>query len=268
MKTLLLCVLFTCISFFCQAQIGVSSFYGKQGKTIVKFKNGTTEVGVLKGNALLFGYRYDDPYEFKFKNNGADDYRMISSNQVSSIVIHDKKNEEYFTEYFPIRMRDFGKKYTFSDKYYVDFYPLKNYKGVVYADVVVYESLNYGKSIGRYLTDYYYFPVGKTGYYFLFHGAYRRTNKESAQFMMLLDKDCKPFQEYMQENYLDTDNYKAGYNAAVEEFKGNKSQFLADRKAEGVNKKWAKIEYKSAEFFIYFQQILDKYSELCTHENH
>nr|WP_220485311.1 hypothetical protein [Myroides sp. WP-1] len=251
----------------CHAQLGISDLNGPQGNTVINFKNGSSEEGIFKGSGILFGYRYEDPYEFKFKSKGEREYRTISSNQVKSIVIYDSKDKQSFVEYFPIRIRDFGKKYTFSDKYHVDFYPLSSYKGIPFARIVIYFGAN-SYTFQNHMVDHYYFPVGKTGYYFLFDGGFRRSNKESAQFMMLLDKNCEAFQAYMQENYLDTDNYKADYEAAVKAFKKTKSEFVAERKARGYSSKGAKIEYKSAEFFIYFKQILDKYSELCTHENH
>lgn len=265
MKTLLFSVLFACTSMLCHAQLGISTLNGTYEKTKIKYKNGSQEEGSFKNKG--FFRKNEDPFEFKFKSKGASDYALISSNQVSSILIYDQKDKEAFTEYFPIRIRDYGEKYTFSDAYHVDLYPLSSYKGIPFARIVVYFGQN-SQTFKNHLVDHFYFPVGQTGYYFLFDGLFRRSNKESAQYMMLLDKNCEAFQAYMQENYLDTDNYKEDYDAAVKEFKKTKSQFIAERKANGYSGKGAKIAYKSAEFFIYFQQILDKYSELCRHEDH
>lgn len=261
MKTLLLCILFACTSFISYGQLGFAGTGANRGKTVLTFKNGTREVGKIKEKFLVFGYHYDDPYEFKFKNDGAKDYRSVSSNDVVSVEIFDKKKENWSTVYHPIRVRKFDKKYTFSDKYFVDFYPLNTYKDIPYAKLLILDN-------GKLIFTHFYFPVANTDYFFFFHDAYRRTDREAAQFMMLMDKNCEAFQTYLQANYIDSKNYKEEYKKALAEFKAAKSEYIAERIAAGFPKKLAKLDYKSQERFVFFQQIFEKYKELCTHENH
>lgn len=261
MKTLLLSIFLLCTSLISYGQLGFSGTGANRGKTVLTFKNGSKETGKIKEKFLLFGYHYDDPYEFKFKNDGANDYRPVSSRDVLSVEIHDRKNEKLSTVYYPIRVRKFDKKYEFSDKYFVDFYPLQSYENVPYAKLLILDN-------GKLIFTHYYFPVANTDYFFFFHGAYRRTDRETARFMMLLDKDCEAFKAYLQENYIDSKNYKEEYKKALAEFKATKKEFIAERVAAGLSKKWAKLQYKSEVDFVFFRQILAKYNELCTHENH
>ncbi len=253
MKKLLLIILFLFVPFINYSQGAVS--WGPSSKAVVKFTDGTTDVGSLK-EVTSFFVKYSDPLEVKFKSNSDDDYRLISSNEIQSVRMYNKKNEKHFTDYYPIRVRRFDKKYTFSDKYYVSFYPKANYNGIDYVTINTF--LN-----SKYLGNSYFFAVGDEGYYFYFDQGYRRTNRESAQFMMLLDKNCEAFQDYVKQNYLETSNYKADYKAAVREFRQNKKTFIKERKAEGYKTKYAKLLFKSEEYDIYFKQLMDKYIELC-----
>lgn len=265
MKTLLSSLLFLFVSLGCQAQFGINIFRGTTGKAVIKFKNGTKEVGVIRENGPVFGTERDDPQMIKFKSDGATDSRLVSSDDILSVDVYDKKRKDYYVTYFPLRIKINEEKYTFGDKTFVEFYPLMKYADVPYAEIHFFDGMN--GSVG-YKWSHYLFPYGNTGDYFAFNGGYRRTNRESAQFMMMLDRDCSTFQAYMQENYLDTNNYKEAYKAEVKEFKKNKAAFIKERKAEGYTKGQAKTLYLSGEFFIYFKQILEKYKELCTHENH
>ncbi len=260
MKKLLLITLLLFISFagYSQSYGGFDILLprGTTGKTVVKFNNGTTEVGVIKESGPVFGFRYEDPLEVKFKSNGSDEYRLIPSNEIHSVRVYEKRNENVYKDYYPIRIRRFDKKYTFSDQYYVSFYPKSNYKGIDYVTINTFVN-------NKYIGNSYYFAVGDEGYYFYFYEGYRRTNRESAQFMMLLDKNCEAFQEYVKQNYLETNNYKAAYKAAVKEFDETKKAFINEKKAEGYKTKYAKLLFKSDKYDIYFKQLMDKYIELC-----
>lgn len=252
------------ISFMSYSQGSLAHFnfsipFGTSGKAVIRFTNGTTDVGVLKDYRTIFDARYADPLEIKFKSNNDEEYKFILSNEIHSVRVHEKKNENAFTDYYPIRVRRFDKKYTFSDKYYVSFYPKTNYKGIDYVTINTF--LN-----GKFKGNSYFFAVGKEEYYFYFDFNYRRTNKESAKFMMLLDQNCESFQDYVKHNYLETSNYKADYKAAVKEFGKIKKAFINQRKAEGYKGYEAKILFKSEEFDIYFKQLMDKYVEFCPKE--
>ncbi|WP_060874276.1 hypothetical protein [Myroides odoratus] len=261
MKTLLLSILLLFSSLISYGQLGFAATDVNRGKTVLTFKNGSKETGKIREKFTAFGSQYTDPYEFKFKSDGAKDYRPVSSRDVISVEVYDKKDEKHSTVYYPVRIRKFDKKYEFSDKYVVDFFPLNTYKDVPYAKLLFLDN-------GRLIFTHFYFPVANTDYFFFFHAAYRRTDRETAQFMMLMDKNCKAFQTYLQENYIDSKNYKDEYKQALADFKATKKEFIADRIANGSSKKLAKLEYKSEVDFVFFRQILAKYSELCTHENH
>ncbi len=261
MKTFLLTIIVLCTSLISYGQLGFTATDVNYGKTVITFKNGSTETGKIREKFTVFGSQYDDPYEFKFKSEGAKDYRPVSSRDVVSVEVFDKKNEKNSTVYYPVRVRKFDKKYEFSDKYVVDFFPLNKYKDVPYAKLLLIEN-------GKLIFTHFYFPVANTDYFFFFHGAYRRTDRETAKFMMLMDKDCKAFHAYLQENYIDSKNYKEEYKQALKEFKATKKEYIAGSRERGYSKHLAKLDYKSEVEFIFFKQILAKYSELCTHENH
>lgn len=265
MKTLLSTILFLLFSLGCQAQFGMNIFRATTGKAVINFKNGSKEVGVIREKGALFGTEREDPQMIKFKSEGASDFRLVSSDDIFSVDVYDKKKKDFYITYLPLRIKINDEKYTFTDKTFVEFYSLMKYAGVSYAEVQFFDGLN---GSVQYKWSNYLFPFGNTGEYFSFNGGYRRTNRESAQFMMMLNRDCPAFQTYMQENYLDTDNYKEAYKAEKKEFKKNKAAFFKQRKAEGYSKGQARTLYLSEEFFIYFKQILDKYSTLCTHDNH
>lgn len=261
MKTLLLTMIVLCISFVSYGQLGFAGTDVNYGKTVLTFKNGSKETGKIREKFTVFGSQYTDPYEFKFKSEGAKDYRPVSSRDVVSVEVFDKKDEKLSTVYYPVRVRKFDKKYEFSDKYFIDFFPLNSYKDVPYAQLLFLDN-------GKLIFTHFYFPVAKTDYFFFFHAAYRRTDRETARHMMLMDKDCKAFHDYLQENYIDSKNYKVEYKQALADFKATKKEYIAKRMANGSSKRWAKIEYKSEVDFVFFKQILAKYSELCTHKNH
>lgn len=263
MKKLLLIALLLFVSF-----VGYSQSYGgfeiilprgTTGKAVVKFTNGTTEVGIIKENGPVFGFRYEDPLEVKFKSNTDTEYRLIPSNEISFIRVHEKRNEAKYKDFYPIRVRSFDKKYTFSDQYYVSFYPKENYNGIDYVTINTFFNRSY-------IGNSYFFAVAEEGYYFYFDEGFRRKNSYSAQIMMLLDKNCEAFQEYVKHNYLETNNYKADYKAAVKEFRQNKKVFINERKKEGYKIRYAKMMFESEEYHIYFKQLIDKYVDLCPKE--
>ncbi|MGG5507018.1 MULTISPECIES: hypothetical protein [unclassified Myroides] len=260
-KNLLLTIILLCTSFVSYGQLGFAATDVNYGKTVLTFKNGSKETGTIREKFTLFGSQYDDPYEFKFKTDGAKDYRPVSSRDIVSVEVFNKKDETKSVVYYPIRVRKFAKKYEFSDRYVVDFFSLNKYKDVPFSMLLVVAN-------GRLILTNYYFPVANTDYFFLFNGGYRRTDRETARHMMLLDKDCKAFHAYLQENYIDSKKYKEEYQQALKEFKATKKEYIAKRREEGYSKHWAKIEYKGEMDFVFFKQILAKYSELCTHENH
>lgn len=262
MKKLLLIALLLFVSFVGYSQGSFAIFdisipFGTTGKAIVKFTNGTTEVGVIKDYRTSFSPRYADPLDIKFKGDTDNEYRFIPSDEILSIRVYEKRDENKFKDYYPIRVRRFDKNYTFSDQYYVSFYPKINYKGIDFVTSPV--VLNY-----KYFGNTYSFSVGNEGYYFDLDNG--KSKKKAAQLMMLLDENCEAFQEYVKHNYLETNNYKADYKAAVKKFRQNKKVFINERKKEGYKIRYAKMMFESEEYHIYFKQLIDKYVDLCPKE--
>ncbi|WP_158962131.1 hypothetical protein [Myroides fluvii] len=258
MKTLLLSILFVCTSLASYAQFGLNVYDGLTAKAIINFKNGTREVGTVKENSPLFKVRSNDPDEIKFKNDGAADYRLVSSSDFTSILVDVGKKEVIYKEYFPIRIRQLKNKDTFSDKYFVDYYPLVKYKDLAFVQSHLFVN-------GKYANDFFLFPVANSDYYFLVDDGIKK-KKKLAQTLMKLDPDCEEFRVYIQKNYLDASNYKEEYKQAVNAFKANQSNFIDAEMGKGKKRREAKYLYQSGENFIFIQQLLDKYLEFCGKE--
>ncbi|MBB1139812.1 hypothetical protein [Myroides sp. WP-1] len=259
MRTLLLICILLYTSFGSYAQFGLNVFDGLTAKAVINFKDGTREIGTVKENGPLIGFRRNDPDELKFKNNGAEDYRLVSSETFNSIIVYHGKKEEYATEYFPIRLREYKQRGVFSDKYYVDYFQLVHYNDISFARLHLFVN-------GKYANEVFLFPVKGTDYYFKLDGGYKKNGK-MAEIMKHLDPNCQAFTSFIQTNYIDSSNYKSAYKQALKQLKENKTNFMQQQVAKGLKNKEARVEYKIEEDFIFIKQILDKYSELCTHEN-
>lgn len=254
-KTLLLSVLFACASLTSYAQFGLNIYDGLTAKAVINFKNGTREVGTVKENSPLMKWRRNDPDEIKFKNNGAEDYRLVSSNDFTSILVDMGRKEEIFKEYFPIRIREYKRNDIFSDKYYVDYYDLVNYESLSFVQLHLYVN-------GKYANDVFLFPVANTDYYFLVDDGIKNKRK-LAKFLKKLDPECEQLQTYIQNNYEDSSSYKSDYKQLLKEFQANEANFIAAVIAQGKKRREAKVAYQSEENFIFIKQILNKYLEFC-----
>jgi len=255
MKNLLLSILFVCTSFVSYAQFELNIFTGLTAKAIVTFKNGTNEIGVVKENTSIVNMSGKIRDEIKFQNNGAEDFRLIPIDDIVSVRVFQGKKEETYKDYFPIRVREHGKKGSFSDKYVRELLPLSKYEAFTYGKVHYFVN-------GNYSHDFYYLPVGNTDYYFTLNGGAKR-DKKMAEVLMKLDADCNQLHAYIKENYIDSSNYKVAYRQALKVAQNNKSKFIAQRVSQGISKTRAKILFLSEKDFIFIQQILDKYLEFC-----
>lgn len=258
MRTFLFILTFICIPWVGHAQFGLNIFDGLTAKAVINFKNGTREVGTVKENSPILKLRKNDPDEIKFKNNGAEEYRLVSSNDFSSILVDVGRKEEIFKEYFPIRIREYKRKDIYSDKYFVDYYSLVNYESLRFVQNHLFVN-------GKYKNDFFYFPVVGENYYFLMDGGVNNQVKW-AKTLTKLDPSCEAFHTFIQVNYVESSNYKNAYKQELIKFKANRKAFIDACIAKGMKRDEAKLAYKSEENFIFVKQILDKYLEFCGKE--